>query len=31
MLIACSGMFGECLPTINIPSKFNKEEEEEEW
>ena len=25
-----SGMFGECLSTINIPSKFNKEEEEEE-
>jgi len=24
-------MFGECLSTINIPSKFNKEEEEEEW
>ena len=24
-------MFGECLSTINIPPKFDKEEEEEEW
>ena len=24
-------MFDECLSTINIPPKFDKEEEEEEW
>jgi surface protein len=24
-------MFGDCLSTINIPPKFDKEEEEEEW
>ena len=26
-----SNMFYECLSTINIPPKFDKEEEEEEW
>ena len=26
-----SNMFDDCLSTINIPPKFDKEEKEEEW